>query len=601
MALPVAAIEIHDHRSLLALAREIMRSLIDQYKSNNNEFRDDQRKTGLIYRCVGSTALLLLLNGFADLAEEAEEHVAILRDIVIAEFKAILDHITKRGYDATPIVEDRVTSKLFSPAAGPKQLPYTDSLAWVLSTALQLRFAQRSGNFPMPPDLEAVLKSTIRDTLKLIVESAGPDGWGYTKGATSDLYYTYAVSEALADYGDYVLGESKDIAKADSELKQYLANEAGLLESLAQCRYQTAVSLFDKYNDVLGTSDVIPPNADNRSRHNLLYYSLFLIDLLIVSIPDDRLNPQEGDTQEQASAKAALRTDLYTKLEHGLYLTRIAFDRAYRDRAWFKDQRASSLKITWALLKDRPDFTAVARANVEEPGVVPLVLRCNALYSFYIAQGRDQKMSEMFRIVLENRNENGLWDIDSFDLIVTERAIEALVDYHDYVQKYEQAEPLRPLIRSGVESAIKELIASEIQAHLAAIRPHLSELPEHRAESNINDEVEKLNTILFAINSALKGEPDQNSPQVTAITGKNFCRIFSEFLFLLFLSRLTEQAGTEANPDTLSQQLEANSSSMLRTLGVKLSSPVGVDFEDMLNDVLDRLLKGRPPLKKGTP
>ena len=71
-----------------------------------------------------------------------------------------------------------------------------------------------------------------------------------------------------------------------------------------------------------------------------------------------------------------------------------------------------------------------------------MALRVNALYAYYICNQSDVAVDRLFDDICSNASAdaNGgsvqyLWDTSSYDLMVTERAIEALVDYYDYCKK----------------------------------------------------------------------------------------------------------------------------------------------------------------------
>lgn len=115
----------------------------------------------------------------------------------------------------------------------------------------------------------------------------------------------------------------------------------------------------------------------------------------------------------------------------------------------FWDQ--SELKIEWEHDSPIIDAETNSISGITDPAFVPMALRTNASFCFYKADSGDFFVDNLFDYIrsdvfsvqsLEDSDEDdyefcvqGLWDTLKFNLFVTERSIEAIVDYFDYLNK----------------------------------------------------------------------------------------------------------------------------------------------------------------------
>src|ERR1035441_6837731 len=315
----------------------------------------------------------------------------------------------------------------------------------------------------------------IGQTVEILVSSVTEQGgWGFSNKCTQpDLYFSYCVSEALADFGDYVLGETKDLFERDAEVIETMPQK--LIDSVNSARLKTLDWLKRTYLPLLGKQEIDAYPESGGSPHLHLYGTFFVIDMLILN---DVLPNQESEKTQRAQDSERIQR----AVEHAIYLSRIDFDRAYEDRAWWEDPVASSLKIRWV---NHPTIN-VKTPELEEPGFVPLCLRCNALYSYYISGGRDERLTSLFELVYLDRNpEFNLWDREGDSLMVTERSIEAIVDDADFLKKFERPElahspgaiPQAASVVADVERAIRRIVRDELTSRS---EEHTSELQSLR-------------------------------------------------------------------------------------------------------------------------
>ena len=384
------------YTAVSSFAADIYSNLVRKYNLSGKQFNDSMREqTGLMYRCIGSVGLLLLVNAFDKVGDDD-----LWQDIVLTEFRETKRYVDEKGFDTTPLGTAKLTADYFNPKGDATRYHYLDSVSWVLGFALQMRLAQRQKRITLEANDGRVVREMIGQTVEILVSSVTEQGgWGFSNKCTQpDLYFSYCVSEALADFGDYVLGETKDLFERDAEVIETMPQK--LIDSVNSARLKTLDWLKRTYLPLLGKQEIDAYPESGGSPHLHLYGTFFVIDMLILN---DVLPNQESEKTQRAQDSERIQR----AVEHAIYLSRIDFDRAYEDRAWWEDPVASSLKIRWV---NHPTIN-VKTPELEEPGFVPLCLRCNALYSYYISGGRDERLTSLFELVYLDRNpEFNLWD-----------------------------------------------------------------------------------------------------------------------------------------------------------------------------------------------
>jgi hypothetical protein len=580
------------HQELTEFAKEILDNLIEKYQSDGQRFIDDSKpSTGIIYTCAGTVALLLLANNFEELDEKNRT-----QEIVIREFDRVYSYISEKGYDATPLVTEGLTKSLFSTQADPRYY-YMDSVSWVLGLALHVRMAVRTKRFNVEKEFLDRVFELAKSTLTIICDSTCPQGgWNFSNGCTAPhLYYSYAVAEALADFGDYVLGETPEIfgeqsneQAEDKELIKFLGET--LISRVEDSRKRTGEWLKDNFLADLGSNEINPsPDSKQKQQvnHLLLYYTYFVIDMLIICKADEFFEDW-GDRINMG-------------IEHGIYLSRIDFDRAYVDKEWFDNPDESSLRLHWDN-HENPSILPKRDVKLEEPGLVPLSVRCNALYAYYIADGEDKKMYDLFTILFNNRNPaTGLWDSASYNLMVTERAIEAIVDYHDYLLKFETPVSLGRRVNgqeSTVEASFRTLVADAVKDYLkspdggATLKAGASPSAISSAATTMDE-----NQLLYMLTSALAiGEQYLNNgnEDPTLLKSETFNRFrsrFSDFLITLFYERLRATVKDTTKHEKLRLATSHNGKRLFDQLGPWLSENPRVDLGAVFNYLIHEAVK----------
>ncbi len=457
---------------------------------------------GLLPEAIGLTSLLLLLIAFDSepqvITNADRNKIGVIAD---ASLKKINTWVTNDGFVASPLLDAEDTAEFFTKKAG-----CLDAISWVTSAAILARYAERKSGLSLSSDMHNIVFSLIKQGLGQILNSQRADGtWGFMadKRAKKSLYFSYVAGVTLADFFDYVLGEiamvegdgmSGDIEEyADEELLAYLDASLGntakmathARDALAQWLLKDCLPLLPQVASCKEMSEDMmnrlgiwktPMGEHLRSRgvnYYNLYYTYYLVDLMVVTSTDtlyeslaDPANSEAFDTlkayykdqqllsnEEQRyyfgknrQAQAAEFWDTF--VEQAIHFSRSQFMAASRTGANFWDTRSSELPIYWEHEDadiDNEVRTALGQRAISltDPAVVPMALRANALYSYYICEQTDITVDRLFEDICSNTAREtrracvaNLWDEIGYNLMVTERSIEALVDYYDYLCKF---------------------------------------------------------------------------------------------------------------------------------------------------------------------
>jgi hypothetical protein len=146
-----------------------------------------------------------------------------------------------------------------------------------------------------------------------------------------------------------------------------------------------------------------------------------------------------------------------------------------------------------------------------------MALRVNVQYCYYVSGQPDKVVDDMFEKIMADRYvESGdsacvtnLWDNENYNILITERAIEALIDSYDYVCKYEKEETHEAPTQSGgvIEEYVTNLIDKRIE--IAMKNAITSESVEKVVKKCVEKEVGgKNDDIQTLINSAVEKRLD---------------------------------------------------------------------------------------------
>ena len=519
----------NEMKTLLGIVASVKDTLIDTWKTSGAFIdKNNMKEEGVLAESIGLTGLLLLTIAFKDEPDViAHNNIDDIKEIVENSLSKIWSSIQNNGYSVDPLIDIENSAKIFTKDNG-----YTDTITWILSICMLAHFAEKEGVIAFNKDTQSIIIEAAADTLKRLLESQHDNGtWGFqaNKGSISSLFFTYSAGSTIADIYDYIFGEIFDDADKhiDHEFAQILSERIGVKnikkeldasrKKLAQWLLECCLPLLPKLSNCENMTDeeletlgiwkqTMSDNYRNKNYYNL-YYVYYLIDLMITSSADQqyleivkkstdfvslkKLYQEKQDfTQEEFRyffRREENNNDLCINyIEQAIHSSRNHFLNALRTGNDFWDNTDSELQISWrhSDVDFDDDIKGVlkrAKVTITEPALVPMALRANINYTYYISKRADVTVDNLFRIVINERDSKGikdsvagLWDSISYNLSITERSIEALVDYYDYlcefgtptfiddevaVSKIEAEE--KSEVEKAIEKVVKEYLLSE--------------------------------------------------------------------------------------------------------------------------------------------
>ena len=564
-------------KNVLEVALSTKTALFDEWSRCGERFVDKNHmmSEGLIPQSIGVASSLLLLVVFGDNKSIfPDNEKADINSKVSKMITTMLDMVEKEGYSITPYKKAEATKGLFG------EYGYTDVMTWVSSSCILARYAQRKGVLNLPEDIRDRLLHIGADTLLKLLKGQREDGtWGFRADAgnpsSGSLYFTYAVNAALADFFNYALGEIDEVEKNnESELLgggrddmfiNYLNDKGGftdVVEAVNEARAKvqdwliknclpllpklaTCKNLTDEEKQILYIGKK-KNNSEGEYNYFNLYHTYYLIDMLIDGAADLRYesiinNEEEFEALKKhygvGGPKSEMKLpvdDLYYYFVDGngenaknfcreyvaqaIHSARTSYMNASRTRYAFWIGN-SEFEIEWEYGDDHEIMqqAASARVDIKEPALVPMALRVNVQYCYYVSGQPDKVVDDMFEKIMADRYvESGdsacvtnLWDNENYNILITERAIEALIDSYDYVCKYEKEEAHEAPAQSGgvIEEYITNLIDKRIE--IAMKNAITSESVEKIVKKCVEKEVGgKNDDIQSLINSAVEKRLD---------------------------------------------------------------------------------------------
>lgn len=563
--------------TVLEAASSTKTALFEEWSKCGEKFVDKNHmmSEGLIPQSIGVASALLLLVVFGDnksIFPDSEK--ADINQKVNKMITTMLNMVEKEGYSITPYKRAEVTKGLFG------EYGYTDVMTWVSSSCILARYAQRKGVLSLTEEVRDRLLHIGADTLLKLLKGQREDGtWGFRADAGNpsrgSLYFTYAVNAALADFFNYALGEIDEVEKnndaellgggRDDKFIDYLNDKGGfedVVEAVNQARAKvqdwliknclpllpklaTCQSLTDAEKEILYIGKK-KNNSEQEYNYFNLYHTYYLIDMLIDGAADLRYesivnNEEEFEALKKhygvGGAKSDMKLpvdDLYYYFidENGknaanfcreyvaqaIHSARTSYMNASRTRYAFWIGN-SEFEIEWEYGDDHEIMQQVAGAKVDikEPALVPMALRVNVQYCYYVSGQPDKVVDDMFDKIMGDRYVDSgnpacvtnLWDNENYNLLITERAIEAIIDSYDYVCKYEKQEEaagattqagggmieeyIANLVDNRIESALKKVLTAESMEKTvqACVEKELGGKKNNDIEALINSAVEK--------------------------------------------------------------------------------------------------------------
>ncbi len=303
--------------------------------------------------------------------------------------------------------------------------------------------------------------------------------------------------------------------KVRTKLQEWLLmNALPLIPKVASC-----TSLSDEEREKLGIwkHDLIDldDGSDLKMYYNL-YYAYYLIEMMVTSSVDyyyeDTVCQSKESIRKLAKyySKEGLMTDgdceyffgyldkgdefaikeyenLYNMcVEQAIHSTRNQYISASRtgDFFWSDETGSSELEISWAHTKrsvsaEARNVLKRLKNKLTDPSIASSALRANVIYSYYVTDTPDLTVERLFDDIcadaytnetpLDGKFINGLWDTVGYNLLVTERSIESIVDFYDYVRKFgekpkKQKVTTKVTEKAPIESAIEQKIAEYLNS-----------------------------------------------------------------------------------------------------------------------------------------
>ena len=421
----------------------------------------------------------------------------------------------------------------------------------------------------------------MTSSLKLLLNAQREDGmWGFRADNESSgaLYFTYSACASLADFLDYVLGEiaytyselsdaeMEEMRKKlrDTELLDYLDDALGIdvAEAVTDARAKVQrwlieTCMFDMpalaccddmngeanrpFRNRLGMWDHTTSDSELAEfvRYYNLNYTYFLVDMMVSMSADKRFYEMCAGS-ERARLVELCRTalsgsdkDYYLGdsddgerieelwkniMEQTIHTARARFMQASRTGDLFWNR--AELPIAWsheqsrvkALIRQVYDAKAF-----KDPSIVPMALRANTMFCYYISEQADMSVDRLFDDILKERASvgasskytvGGLWDGNRYNLLVTERSIESIVDYYDYLNKFESAEAEHSTCTEGQAPAAPVCVPVKSELDIA--------LEKKIAEYLAGEDGQRI--IAEAVEARLPVAQEQPAPIVTAPT-----------------------------------------------------------------------------------
>ena len=546
------------------------------------------KEVGLLSQLYGANAMFSLMNRFN--VEMSDEH----KEQMKASLNYIIQYLADNNncYDLNPILDPEINSELFTDSHN----NYVGAMTWALSLFCQVRVSERRGLFELTEDEHKQVFKHIRHIIKFFVNSVvgtpdKPLGWGYANGCDEpSLFFTYSVVEAFADFDDNVLNTPE--IGADDELITYInTSDTGsdpYTETFKEICYKIGDRAWDLFKDVLKTnffSDNFSENFKivnkdeilNSSRSSVLFNTLYVIFILFYSYTNRRHADTDGE-------------EIVDSMTLALQLIQNFYDEL---RAKGKDSIVDRHIIAFDQNNKRiKDFGRLLNEeSIQASPFLPMLVKANNLIAFYILEFPQQKMQELFDMMLiakmDNSDDDWLWDKRKFDILSTERYIESIADFFDYYDQFERnyadktttdkqrrdeiAASLGPRLEKKLlqqlEKKHQEDIAQaenkihEIYTIEHALNERISQKVDERAMEMLNAAMEKI----IKYNSAIASEKTDIEATFTPYE-KEFKNGFERMLMSYFADdiRFKSQDVNEMSEELLANAVQADIQKFMR-------------------------------------
>ena len=503
------------------LATMIGKDLIKEYKKSKGFAAGNDKDIGLNTTSAGGLGLLLLVNNL-DYDIESDKDML---EVINKTLDYILDYIETIGFDFTPYVQGLKTKEIFNTLTDGKHDYYSiEALTWVLSFFIQIRRAVIDKKIVLDPEKNTSVIKWIERILCYIYAASidvewaeniehkktpGRGGWGFlNKSKTPSLYYTAMVIESLSEFDDNIIVSDVNLQNMehDKELLEFLGCERVVykdkvylkaISSSNENSYDdtnTLINLFSKEKDSNDSIDGLVQNTsrwiwfnyshqiinntfkvDEHYRNDKIYAMIFIVEIMALSYTEQFIDKSiVAKTIESGLFYIDQRMDVLKEDE--LRFTQLSTYKAEFDGLSDYEENDDSEEKKDKQKQINPTNRTINRLLNKTillgPNLKPLRIKLGGLYAFFFAKYPDRSMSyELEALLVDLHPDKYLWDSYEYNLLHTEKSIEALVDFfnyydnfeRDYVEIAEFSEELKQQIRNEIEPSLRKDIEKSIR------------------------------------------------------------------------------------------------------------------------------------------
>lgn len=502
---------------------KILKDLIPKrdgvYVKNDVQYKgfylnDKDRTVGLLSQLYGANGLLTLVNRYGVLsATEAEKSG---KDELVSGIKSalldVLDYVETNNYDMNPHIDFELNNELFY--GDNRDNKYTGAMTWALSLFVSARHAIREGVivFDEKANINRRLFVQIKKIMEyfvknLINDDEGGLGWGYARGCVEpSLFFTYSVIEAYSDFEDNAITDTERDDELLDFLNEGIKNEADRLE----IRYRNAcfaigdktwevykdyikdhffTDRFDGKISCVGTTEI-----KNSARSSALFNSLYIIFIMFYSYVNSRSELYSFDKAKDRFVCVGTRSEeekqtfIHTIGRAMQYIKNFYDDLKAEGKESIVDRHTLSFGQHNRIIADFGKL--LNDESIQASSLLPMLVKASNLIALWIQKFPQQSMTDMFDGMLETKMEGKwLWENRRFDLLSTERYLEAVADYFDYYDKYEKNYAEKALKQDQISAQIEEKITQKYETKLKEQVKKLSAIQENNIRNTIEQSI----------------------------------------------------------------------------------------------------------------
>ena len=528
---------------ITSIASTVKDSLLDSWSEGGCFTDEDKmRNKGMMSEAIGLTSMLLIGVSFDDEPSFwNDSDKAKYSEIVANCVDYLYSEVSNKGFTAEPLVTAKASSLLFNKDSGYVDAITWVLSSMILTRYSQrkgiIEISQQTKEQMMGLIAKAfgMLLDSQRDD--------GTWGFMTDPKSKITIYFTYSANATIADFFDYIVGEIESVEVdsekvgfqyRDEEVLDYLNSSLGydvevrasearrktatwlvrecipLLSKLSECIYKEG----QDYSDIGIWEQRARINDEYYDDVNFiqLYYVYYIIDMLTLTYSDDVFKEIIADPEKlkELASKYSTRmpkpeiryffkeippSELYEQMykaiiEQSIQAARNNFMIASRTGNEFWSSEQSELRVQWDHEDEDVHYNIQGALNkardITDPALVPMSLRANTCFCYYISNEKDFSLDRLYQMIIDSRAKEddggcriNLWDDMSYNLQVTERCIEAIVDYHDYILKFGEDDAQEVVKQTEITQVVKEVSKSDLDLAVE------KKIEEYLAEHNV--------------------------------------------------------------------------------------------------------------------